>query len=835
MVPYLNIVNASEARRYAYFTATNATVPSANPSHSTFYGPRTLVMLISTAVASAGRVLSLSPPSPRSSYRQTFIGPYIRCGDANATEIDYIDALQRNRNAALDKHQLQESLGYYAFTPSYDVNTQNNNTIYPDGRAFTALEQPRLQQVPRNAENEIWLKYYRYRTEASGAFAFASNGSKVPVASYSICRLWNTTYSINATFQNGVQTVHDTDLKHLHLVEYPDNDPSTPSPLEQQAYTAFMNAVSDQLVGSMALVMSTAANATTNSSYSSVDTSLSHTSLIGSNDLDYAFDLNQVARGVSWDDYTKPRNLSDQRLLNKALAQNQTMPFLIEQLSFNTTVSLMTAPLLAPSRLIDTIQTRRVNIHSYNARNLWLAYGLADFFVLLAILLGIYTIRENNAIHNLMISTILAFSRGPQLAALFPPCRYGKKPASQTMESQVRLRPMGNGGETIVSASDKEVTLLTTGAWPEQIHTIGSGNGACMRECGMPGETPMPVKSEPDAVKHEQDAPVIKSDAARIAELEAKLFEREAYLVYCDKHGVSHTHCVDVNKRCHERIAELEKSLADMVDDPCAQLRTTHSANMRLSGGQSWADETPVSPNRMIKTEPGTEAQLAVREPSEEGEVPDVPAPAEVARLVQGRKRKRKWDSYRPGDIDMYRPAEQIRSAGHPSGSAVYDQTSPRAAVDPTLEASRNSASDGLQHANEEEMPAPTRVRVSVDGFCVVGMPPLLEANDLRLAQSGKSQQNPEQAAASRCVAEHVVLVALGETTVTPHTHAPAGAGPSPTESDDADITAGALQVDPRDSTLRIGKRQHPPPRAPGPKAAKRRVGPLPRPPPISE
>ncbi|OQN98782.1 hypothetical protein B0A48_15451 [Cryoendolithus antarcticus] len=459
MVPYLNIVNASEARRYAYFTATNATVPSANPSHSTFYGPRTLVMLISTAVASAGQILSLSPPSPRSSYRQTFIGPYIRCGEANATEIEYIDALQRDRNAALEKHQLQERLGYYAFTPSYDINTQNNNTIYPDGRAFTALEQPRLQQVPRNAENEIWLKYYRYQTEASGAFAFAPNGTKIPVASYSICRLWNTTYSINATFQNGIQTVHDTDLEHLHLVEYPDNDPSTPSPLEQQAYTAFMNAVSDQLVGSMALVMSTAANATKNSSYSSVDTSLSHTSLIGSNDLDYAFDLNQVARGVPWSNYTKPRNLSDQRLLDKALAQNQTMPFLIEQVSFNTTVSLMTAPLLAPSRLIDTIQTRRVNIYSYNARNLWLAYGLADFFVLLAILLGIYTIGENNAIHNLMISTILAFSRGPQLATLFPPCRHGKKPASQTMQSQVRLQPMGNGGETIVPASDKEVVF----------------------------------------------------------------------------------------------------------------------------------------------------------------------------------------------------------------------------------------------------------------------------------------------------------------------------------------------------------------------------------------
>ncbi|KAK6437299.1 hypothetical protein LTR95_006500, partial [Oleoguttula sp. CCFEE 5521] len=429
MIPHLDVVNASQAHRYAYFTATNATNPSANPDHFTFNGPRTIVMLMSTAVASAGRILSLSSPSTRSSYRQTFFGPYIRCGDANATEINYIDALQRNRNAALEDDQSRETLGYYAFTPSFDVNTQNNNTIYHDGVAFTALEQPRLQQVPRNATNEIWLKYYRYQTTERGQTALASNGSKIPEPSYSICRLWNTTYSINATFQNGVQTVHDIELEHLHTIDYPDNDPSTRSSLLQQAYTAFMSAITDQLVGSIGLVTSIAENATANSSYSSVDTPLSHTSLIGSNDLDYAFDLNQVAQGVSWANYTRPRNLSDQRLLDKAVAQNQTMPFLIEQLSLNTTVSMMTAPLLSPPRFIDTIQSRRVNIYSYNALNLWLAYGLADFFVLLAILLGIFAVRENKAVHNLMISTILTFSRGPQLATLFPPCRHGKKPA----------------------------------------------------------------------------------------------------------------------------------------------------------------------------------------------------------------------------------------------------------------------------------------------------------------------------------------------------------------------------------------------------------------------
>lgn len=310
-------------------------------------------MLLSTAVASAGRILSLSPPSTRSSYTQIFIGPYIRCEDANSTEVMYIDAFQQNRNAALQDDMLHEELGFYAFVPSFDAGAQNNNTIYLNDTALTALEQPRLQQVPRNATNEIWLKYYRYRNETLGdpeswgVPRLSANGSKIPEAKYSVCRLWNTTYSVNVTFENGVQTVQDIGLDSLHVVGYPAHNPSQPSDLAQIAYTGFMSVITDQMVGSMGLVISTAKDVLVNSSYSSVDTPLAHTSLIGSRDLDYAFDLNQAAQGTLLSNASMPRRLSDQRLQDKLVAQNHTLPFLIEQLSFNTTVSLMTAPLLS--------------------------------------------------------------------------------------------------------------------------------------------------------------------------------------------------------------------------------------------------------------------------------------------------------------------------------------------------------------------------------------------------------------------------------------------------------------------------------------------------------
>ncbi len=76
--------------------------------------------------------------------------------------------------------------------------------------------------------------------------------------------------------------------------------------------------------------------------YSTIDTPLEHSSVLGSKDLDYFFDLNEEVN-------SNPPNftLSDQRLLDKALAQNQSLPFLIEHLAFNITMSLMNDPLLA--------------------------------------------------------------------------------------------------------------------------------------------------------------------------------------------------------------------------------------------------------------------------------------------------------------------------------------------------------------------------------------------------------------------------------------------------------------------------------------------------------
>ena len=84
--------------------------------------------------------------------------------------------------------------------------------------------------------------------------------------------------------------------------------------------------------------------------------------------------------------------------------------------------------------------TSPVNRYSYSARNLWLAYGLALFFSSIALGLGLWAFKENNASYDNATSIILSLSRNEALDRLFPACCRGRFPQStETMQAKVRI------------------------------------------------------------------------------------------------------------------------------------------------------------------------------------------------------------------------------------------------------------------------------------------------------------------------------------------------------------------------------------------------------------
>jgi hypothetical protein len=79
-----------------------------------------------------------------------------------------------------------------------------------------------------------------------------------------------------------------------------------------------------------------------NNHFGLINTPIQHNSLLGSNDLDYHFYMNQRMLYPLDNNMT----LSFQRLQDKALARNLTLDILVEELSFNVTISLMNNLLL---------------------------------------------------------------------------------------------------------------------------------------------------------------------------------------------------------------------------------------------------------------------------------------------------------------------------------------------------------------------------------------------------------------------------------------------------------------------------------------------------------
>ena len=328
----VDISNATNANYFAYFIPLNDTgnYVNANNESQSFNGARSILTRLSTASASLGQILPITPPFNDCSYPLNFSAPYVNCTTANSTVEYLIDAFLHEMNSTWEESGLAFIEAYYAFVPSYDADVDNANTILYNGINYTALDMPRLQEQPMNATNELWMKFYRYSTD--------SNGNPVVVPNYSVCSLWNASYELEFSFENGAQTVRNNSIRLLNPVDYPVNDPNEPSDLVQLAYSALFMVLTDQLVGYMGIFTN---STTLTPQYGSINTNIEHNSVLGSDDLDYFFFLNSQVTN------SNDTILSPQRLSDKALAQNETLPFLVQQLSFNVTVSLMNDPLLA--------------------------------------------------------------------------------------------------------------------------------------------------------------------------------------------------------------------------------------------------------------------------------------------------------------------------------------------------------------------------------------------------------------------------------------------------------------------------------------------------------
>jgi len=298
-------------------------VPSAQ-----FLGPRTIILRLLTAAASQGLVLRIVPPAFNSSYLLQFFGPAVQCSQPNST---IADAIQQWRISSVQsfKGSLVEDANYY-FAGVPDLSKSGNSSTADGELNFSNPAQPQ----PGQGSNQLWMAYSRYARGPTGARSTEDH--------YSVCQLYNASYSIKLDFSKGGQIIEDTGSKLLNSVDFPKPEaPYSRELMVQHAYSAVFWALADVLTGYMGIFSEDSPGPSGNpANFSEIVGKIEYTSLIGSSDLDAFFDTNHVLASTN-------TTLSDQRLKDISLAGNDTLDNLIASLSYNATLSFMSNDLLS--------------------------------------------------------------------------------------------------------------------------------------------------------------------------------------------------------------------------------------------------------------------------------------------------------------------------------------------------------------------------------------------------------------------------------------------------------------------------------------------------------
>ncbi len=334
-IPSLSIAQAGAYERFTY------AVKGTSPHSQKFLGPRTVIQRLALAAATTGEMLALSMPAPNATYEQTFFGPCVQCTDSSSQVRVEMDQMIGRSERELDPSVKLVSLDYFAKIPALS-NLENNGQDDIQVANLTDID------GALHASNQLW------------AF-FSSSSSSVNFSHplerhYLTCELYNASYTTRFTWVNGRQDLQILNKTLLYPVAYP-IDPSTSEESEEaMAYSSVVWALSNQLTGSTAFYqdLNTSNDATQQAVasriYSTIDTQMAQTVLLGSSDLNSHFIHNHLLG----DDIDKS-TFSDQRLQDMAYAGNRPLKVLIPELSSNITLSLLTDPLLASVPILSLI------------------------------------------------------------------------------------------------------------------------------------------------------------------------------------------------------------------------------------------------------------------------------------------------------------------------------------------------------------------------------------------------------------------------------------------------------------------------------------------------
>lgn len=424
-----------------------------------YYAPSSYVSRVLLSVASLGSILTIPAPFPNSSYSVDFYGPSISCGTPrNASFAKLLAEAVKNETCCGD------SAGYVGFVPS--SNTMNSTE---EGYALAGL---------RGAMNYSLISTVSSIDQTANATSSAKLYVVVPdkpasssyiMANKSIeCSLYNSSYAVNFTFDNGRQniTYKSKRLKGVTSIDAGLNQDTGSSQFNAAvAYIALMDSLGKLLLGSLGISHYGVMRPTQTQIMSSV--------LMDAKEM-------QVLGGVN--------AATDRSEAPESVIGNISMADALEQLFTNATISLFSNSKLllvhscclfdrssvnTSNRQNDTTASHG-NItylttqiaFSYEPRNLFIAYGMGVLASAIIVIVGLLCIKSASASYATTFSTILRTTRNPDIDTIVPAAETsGAEPLSKHLgDTRLVLRRQGRRLEGI---DEDMVTLFAVDLIPD--------------------------------------------------------------------------------------------------------------------------------------------------------------------------------------------------------------------------------------------------------------------------------------------------------------------------------------------------------------------------------
>jgi hypothetical protein len=374
--------------------------------------PSAEISRLFTVTSSSAEIVSASAPFPNATYSLAFYGPSYKCQRLS-------EAIQEMQGMTFS-----DSLGKNHFTLQQVWNQTFAN--------ITNVTNPEILYsgtVPPLLNNTLFLY-------AIGSNPLWNTNASQPTEL--VCQLWNTSYTANLTFTNGVRTLTPISTDLLA----PANWSST------AAMSVLLDDHHDPAVNGGYYII--------HKLFSGL---IKHSIVIGSTGSLFDASPSTTVLATSPLSVTQTSlwacpelwNSSDYTILNPAsekstvLCRNKTLARALEDLSHNFTYSLLS--LNAANTTVPVRVSSPQNFYSYNNRNLLLAYATALGVSVVCVIVGFLALWENGVSQGTAFSSVLVTTRNPELDQLAVGHCLGRDPIGKEIgEAKLRFGEIVEGG-----------------------------------------------------------------------------------------------------------------------------------------------------------------------------------------------------------------------------------------------------------------------------------------------------------------------------------------------------------------------------------------------------